>query len=313
VPERRQHTRLLKDIDFYCYVDGERFDSASVDISAGGAFLATEDDLRMDASVLIFPKAEKGKEQPAMLVGRVVRRQMGASPGLGVQWRGCICREGVPGIYQFLERYLELKHTLLPEPPHEVVGAPVVAFDFPNVRFYVPAVADLPDPASLTASDAPEAAGLDELGAPVAEALVQSPTYSRSGESGAVTTILGRQRGRVPVQIPVQFLVDDRKYDGVVTALGITTMFLNTDERIRPGSGRVVLPFPIPVESQPLMVRMHCAIMRIEDATQTRSDGVDLSIQHIEERKSPGLFQRYVKYLFYRMHTREDQFETTRP
>ena len=313
MPERRQHPRLLKDIEFYCYVDGERFDSASVDISAGGAFLSTDDDLRMNAPVLIFPKAEKGKEQPAMLVGRVVRRQMGPGAGLGVQWRGCICRQGVPGLYQFLEQYLEIKHDLLPEPPHEVVGARVVAFDFENVRFYVPAVADLPDPSRISPATGSGTTSLDELGAPVAEALVQSPTYTRTGEAGAVTTILGRQRGRVPVNIPIQFLVDDRMYDGVVTALGITTMFVSTGEPVRPGSGRVVLPFPIPVESQPLMVRTHCVIMRIEDATEMRSGGVDLSIQHIEERKSPGLFQRYVKYLFYRMHTREDQFEVTRP
>ena len=248
-----------------------------------------------------------------MLVGRVVRRQMGPGAGLGVQWRGCICRQGVPGLYQFLEQYLEIKHDLLPEPPHEVVGARVVAFDFENVRFYVPAVADLPDPSRISPATGSGTTSLDELGAPVAEALVQSPTYTRTGEAGAVTTILGRQRGRVPVNIPIQFLVDDRMYDGVVTALGITTMFVSTGEPVRPGSGRVVLPFPIPVESQPLMVRTHCVIMRIEDATEMRSGGVDLSIQHIEERKSPGLFQRYVKYLFYRMHTREDQFEVTRP
>ena len=36
--ERRKHLRKIRSMDFYCYVDGVRFDSLSLDISAGVPF-----------------------------------------------------------------------------------------------------------------------------------------------------------------------------------------------------------------------------------------------------------------------------------
>ena len=40
--ERRQHPRRVSRQDVFCYIDGNRFDACSEDLSAGGMFLRTD-------------------------------------------------------------------------------------------------------------------------------------------------------------------------------------------------------------------------------------------------------------------------------
>lgn len=305
--EKRQHLRILKRVDFYCYVDGQRFDSASVDVSAGGAFLATDDDLRLGAVVLIFPKPEKGMENPAMLVGRVMRRQQAPRVGLGVRWDGCISRRGVQGISDFLADYLELETASLPDADSRVASSQAVAFDFSKGRFYIPSLSELPDLEQMAATGQVDPVGWAGLAMPQPEALVAPSRFSRSEESGAITTILSRQRGRLPVSVAVQLLVSDIKYEGRITALGITSVYISMPQPAEVRSGQVTVFFPVPVEQPPIMLRLQCDILRVERPTRVDIGGLDLAIRMVEQRLHPGLFERYVKFLFYRLHSRMEQ------
>lgn len=83
--ERRGYERSSVQIEFYCYSDGHRFDSASIDISPSGVFLRTSDDVPEASRLVIVPKDEHSRDFPVMLLGMVTRRQAGPSPGLGVR------------------------------------------------------------------------------------------------------------------------------------------------------------------------------------------------------------------------------------
>lgn len=301
---RRQHVRVSKEVDFYCYVDGQRFDSASVDISAGGAFLSTADELRIGAVVLIFPKPEKGKDNPAMLVGRVVRAQAQAPQGLGVRWDGCISKQGVQGIADFLADYLEIDAATLPTPDEVVMGSKVAAYEFGKGRFYVPSVGELPDLEQVAATGQIDPVGWAGLATPQPEALLARSRYSHSQESGAVTTILSRQRGRLPVSVPVELVVDDMKHTGRITALGITSIYVSMPKQAEVVRGQVRVFFPVPIEKPPLVIRLHCEVMRKDRPTRVDAGGLDLAVRMIEQRQHPGVFERYVKFLFYRLYSR---------
>lgn len=88
--DRRVHQRLPCELEFYCCIDGCRFDGAAVDISGGGVLLATDARIRIGAKVLVVPKKEVMRTFPVMLPGNVVRRQAGTSrsmSSLPAAWR----------------------------------------------------------------------------------------------------------------------------------------------------------------------------------------------------------------------------------
>ena len=64
---RRQHTRNLKALHFTCYIDGQRFDARSIDVSVGGAFMETGALVPMGSVALIALKkgpAAAGSGEP---------------------------------------------------------------------------------------------------------------------------------------------------------------------------------------------------------------------------------------------------------
>jgi len=153
--ERRQHQRIRAEIDFYCYIDGLRFDSASIDVSSGGALLQTADAIRKNAMVMIIPKDDALKKFPVMLVGTVIRHHEDPHQGLGIQWLRCITREGIASIFGFMSVFPEFSQLTLPPPTKEIALSQVVGYDFVKNRFYVPRI---PEAAPLPAPEKPAAA-----------------------------------------------------------------------------------------------------------------------------------------------------------
>ena len=142
-PERRGHERTDRSVEFYCYVDGQRFDSESLDISAGGALLRTEDDIPQKVPVIVVPKSANPRKSVIMLVGTVVRRQQKPA-GIGIRWSKCVSRKGIRPIARLFEFFPELVTRKPPNPDLEVASAARVAYSFVNNRFYVPVAPNLP-------------------------------------------------------------------------------------------------------------------------------------------------------------------------
>ena len=152
--ERRRHPRKARRIPFYCYVNGARFDSDSVDISEGGTLLKTEDDIPMDATVLVVPRsnirrrghAGEARAGRVVLVGKVVRKHGGDAPGVGVRWVKCVSRDGLDALHTLLSLLLDIFPSSLPLPAPEVAKAPSLAWDFHWRRFHLMDVQRKPCP-----------------------------------------------------------------------------------------------------------------------------------------------------------------------
>ncbi len=86
--ERRQHPRRVLDEDVLAYLDGDRLDAHTGNISEGGLYLrcSRPEEFPLGASVaLVFhdPVPPGGE---VFLVARVVRHQPGVDGGVGMQW-----------------------------------------------------------------------------------------------------------------------------------------------------------------------------------------------------------------------------------
>ncbi len=139
---RRQHTRNLKALDFSCYIDGQRFDARSLDVSVGGAFMETGALAPMGSVALIalkkgHPHPAGGgrlrrprKELPIVLIGLVVRHQTVPVTGVGLRWLRCVSRVGLQPMYEFLGFVVDLYPSALPLPSGTVSTIDFVEFDF---------------------------------------------------------------------------------------------------------------------------------------------------------------------------------------
>ena len=292
--ERRNHVRFPKVLGFYCYVEGRRFDSESLDVSAGGAFLSTEDEFDVGNSVILVPKAEANRGLTGLLVGAVVRLQRGPSPGLGIQWRRCVSRTGYQTLYYYLTDYLAMEQGGLLGPSPEVMESDLVTYDFSTNQMYVPEGPGL--------RGARGAAVTEE---PLPEESLSPNELARGSEPGIVTQMLGTQGGRLPVDIPARFYLGDVISDGMLKAVGLATLFLATDAEDVTDEGTCVVSFPVPLASGPVELKLFCTVVGYEEGKSLGYKGYDLAIRSIEEEPHKGLYESYLKYLFDRLYALE--------
>jgi len=136
--DRRQHRRKSKFLEFTCFIDGQKFTTKSMDISAGGAYVDSEEELRNGAVVMIVPSRELKKKLPIVLVGSVVRRADETGSKFGIMWHKCVTRDGIDNIFDFLAFYLDLYPSALPVPDPAVVASTLASYDFIGNRFVIP-------------------------------------------------------------------------------------------------------------------------------------------------------------------------------
>jgi hypothetical protein len=292
--DRREHIRKQRTLDFYCYIDGVRFDSPTLDLSEGGAFLATADPIPMDATVVLVPKAIKEQRRAGaapkagphrvLLVGRVVRRQGAPRVGVGIRWAKCVSRGGLDALFTFLGMVLEIFPSALPLPDPEIAAASTVAWDFGRRRFQAMEIA-------ARQQKAPPA--------PVPEAPAIPPVVmTKSSEAGALTTIIRAQDARVPVSVVVEYFTGDTIHHGTVVALAATVLTLRLPKDPPPGSDRFVLSFPLSYKGTTHLIDLACKLGGIAHAADGASL-LDLSIRAVDNEPAPGIFLRYVKYLYF--------------
>jgi hypothetical protein len=333
--DKRQFERKKKTIDFYCYIDGQRFDSESMDISAGGAFLRTFDPLGVGQPVILIPKREREKRLAVVLVGRIMRAQETPFPGVGIRWERCVSKEGLHNIYDFVADYLEVRPSSLPVPGHNVVRSEIVGYDFVQNLFYVPKLSGTAIPVAPDATNEMEEGTSDleatsdislddDEGAPMiggdyieashqdqflalsestSSHLLEPDDFSKSEEDGVVTEMLGALGGRLAVRIPVRFAADRLEGEGTVRAIGLRTVFLETTVAEIGEAASILVEFVIPVKPETVIVTLVCDTMSWDPSGRLGYPGAELNIKSVKGEPDPGLFERYVKFLYFDSQT----------
>jgi hypothetical protein len=338
--DRRQFDRQRSAIEFICYIGGERFDSVSVDISAAGVFLRSSSEVPFTpgAIVMIVPRDAAVAAFPITLIGRIVRAEdEGETRGYGVKWLRCLTRMGIRAIYEFIASYPEFSQLTLPFPDSNTMNSSVVGYDFAANRFYVPSLPSLTAPTlDNISSPAAQKRGTASPDLPQDTLTLQRsqqgarhrmepprPSPRPSGQTpggrekttlgtgvnppakpGAITQALRVQHEQVPVSIPVQLETSDHVFPCTVRMLSLNTLFLTTEADPTRFGVRARIPLPIPLHQEPTIVYVHCRVESLAPHPQVADgEGAHLTVISVDQEKRPGLFERFVKYLYYRMLT----------
>ena len=232
-----------------------------------------------------------------------MRRQAAPRIGVGIQWVKCVSRGGLDALFTFLGMVLDIFPSALPLPSPKVAAAPTVAWDFVRRRFEAMRIAECgedssrrPLPKTRAEAAPPQAQGAPP---PVPEAPAIPPVaMTRSREDGALTAIIRSQDARVPVNVPVEYYMGETIHHGTVIALAATVLTLRVPEAPPGGADRFVLSFPLSYKGTTHLIYLGCKL----GGTARAMDGaalLDLSIRAVDNEPAPGIFLRYVKYLYF--------------
>ncbi len=313
--ERRKHERVDRRLGLVCYLDGQRFDAETVDFSAGGGFVGTQDDIPVGRVVLVSMSRKKMGKGPILIAGHVVRRQEEPICGIGLRWIKCISMAGLDELIEFLAQFLDIFPAKLPLPPPDLAQDEPVGYNFSSRLFYSP---KLPAVGPEDAGGKQEQGGISDIVGPLVKGKKPTPplpttadppaptdppapesvttgvVYQKSGPDGPVSDFLSRQGGRVPVKIPVLFSVVRETVAG--TARNVSPTTLAVEARTSLDAGTVRVHFPVSTRTGVLVVRMDCTVL----GTERTGDGRifwDLSVRTLNEGPYAGIWERYVKYL----------------
>lgn len=309
--DRRRHTRFEVDKGTYCYLDGCRVDARTSDLSAGGAFLRSDDELPMGALIVILFEDAAFADHPVHLVGRVVRQQGWPVAGIGVEWIHAISGASEAGLAAFLRRALRLE-----APPGSIVeegGEFQYDFHSAPVANRSPAVpTELPkNVVRLTDRiRAREGAGAPRMfvvrsdeGPPKAPSPAHLgrggiPAWRRGSGPGPITRVIRQEEKRFPVRVAVDMTVGRTTCQGTISLLGRHGLTVETDVLPATAGTPILVNLPIPTaEDGLIMLLLSAELLSARPPTPSAGPGLLLGITRVHEENYPGLFERYLKWL----------------
>lgn len=278
--ERRKHDRKERTSAFYCYVDGQRFDSESLDISQGGAFLATDSAPPPLSLVIVVPREAHRVQSGVALIGAVRREQTTPVRGAGVEWLRCVSRYGYADVREFLIQFLEIPGTRLPEPTPEVAHSPVAAYNFRAEAYFIP--------------DLQGSVGRD-------------PHDDSPEILGHLRTVLEDGLSHVAFELPVRLVQGDVSFDLLTQGIGPRSVVVNRPTSASLEEGVAILHFPIPLRKETTWVRLLCSVTSPLASSTDDNLALELGIIEMLHERTPGIFERFVRYLHERtMPTRAE-------
>lgn len=272
--ERRKHSRRERIEEFYLYVGGQRMDSESLDISAGGAFLAGSPAPPPLSLVIIVPKQAHRVQSGIALVGAVRREQTTPVPGVGIEWLRCISRYGYEDVRGFLTHFIEFPANRLPTPDEAVVKSPVAAFSFRQEQYYVP---DLPPSGEARPTES-----------------VPDEELTQEDVLGPLSAVFNAGLGETSFEMPVRMVVGETAYDVLTKVVGTRSLIVSKPSEMEAAEGMVILHFPIPLRKETTWVRLLCAVA---EGPGEGTELLELNVIEMLHERNPGIFERFIRYL----------------
>lgn len=316
--ERRLFERIPLTEAFYCYaVDGTRLDARSQDISSGGIFLKTEDDLSEGSPIALVFKNDPSRTSPVYLTGKIVRCTEAPNKGVGVEWVKAVSNGPERELLHFLERVLHIRSPRIRVQAIPGQENPRVEFTFPRVAVFGDAdvrnfhedeeedTTDISD--ELRQEREGKMADRSEARAPAEIPQQPAPKFARSREDGALTRQIASGELRAPAEVKATMDIGGKRVNVLVTHLGTSGMFVRTMLPPREPVKRADIQFELRVRGGMALVKCRCKVLAIDDGRTTRTPGIDLEIARLDEDGHDGVLRAYVRWLTFRSLTPANQ------
>ena len=276
--DRRNYERRLLGEDMYCYIDGARLDAASLDISQGGLFLTTVQDIPMGAVVaLVFKLHQRVGSPPVYMVGRVVRKQTEPYRGIGLHWLKAVA-EHTESLEQFLTELLGMTKPIILSEGLGPLGEDMAVHYFPDVPAHSESaiVGTVPDSNSL------------------------APT---SPEPGPMTLKFKDDEQRAPADVDACLKVGDLTATVRVINLGRRAIFARSAFVPIAVEEPLEVQLTIPRKGGSAILSCNCRVVHVHNGDESDPPGLEMRILSVDEGNYAGLLERYLRYLRFKALT----------
>jgi hypothetical protein len=325
--DKRQFPRKLLEDDIYCYLDGNRFDAMSRDVSAGGLFLKTKRPVPMGTAVaLVFNTEGEAGSAPVFLVGNVVRHQSEPVIGVGIKWKRAVTQGEAEHLKTFLDQKMGLQGAFVLQ---ERWGARQTrcVYRFPVLNFCemnkpvasekkgttAPPPPPKPKPAKLVESVDKTAHVLNRMDVQVVRttggvekrdvAPLRDHVHKQSGKDtpGPLSVVVQRGEALAPTNLPAIIAYRGRRHKGTVEAIGIRGLYVTTPLKPRALSDLMTVAFKLTgKDGAEIPVHCKCRLLYDSSAAGEEHPGLELEIESYDEKGPKGIFWTYLKWLHFR-------------
>ena len=274
--DRRVHDRWeLKDT-IYGYLDGARFAAKSEDLSSGGLFIETKDEVPIGALIsMVFRGQVETEDPPIFLIGRVMRRQKTPTQGIGLRWEKAVFT-GPPAV---LRSFL-LDQLRLVDPT--VVTMTGARGETKAVHHFSTTT---PQTESAASGEVPDTIRRGDV----------------TGGLGPVTKRLTKQSGMAPANVEAKISSEGEEEPIQLQSLGVKKMFTSAPPTllIIPGAG-VTVTISVRTRTGIAEVDCLCLVTTYDEGDEEKPEVLELEILDVREPKGHiGIHSRYVRWLHF--------------
>ncbi len=293
---RRKSERRHFEEEIYTYVEGNRLDADSQDVSAGGAFLRTWQTIPVDAKIAVVFKKQAQTTSPVFVVGKVVRSQTDPAPGVALVWEKALTM-GAPSE---LEWFLSAMFGLV---------APVVKMEKEPGKWEMLAVYrfgasdDDKQGADDQAKSTFDASSHQTVRQFPLEALAAD--YPSADEDGSLTVRIAKSGLRAPAGIDGELVMGDDTQTVRITHLGASSMFVQTGMAPPDSHAVAVVRFSIRTTSEEVPIICQCRVTASDAGADTGIPGVDLEFIRVDEGPEAGILKKFVRWLHFEALTED--------
>ena len=330
--DRREHVRWLLEEEVFCYLDGDRVQAATQDISAGGMFIRTASQIPIGSVVaLVFEDPVQEATQPVFLLGMTVRHQEQPVAGDGVQWMRAVTTSIPDILAKFLVNRLKLVSPKVireefgprrdlrtvyrfpivpvrpktggwsrPEParPAALVGKPD-----PGKPGIAPVKMGFADTSRFLGGRKVDAVQEDgEVGErrSKSELPLHVRKQSDKKEEGPLSVVVRQGDTLPPTEIPAIIRYEGANIEATVVGLGLKCMRLTLPSFPSSGSRKGEVFFNLPSKGQEEPLECQCRLLFVERDKDTGLFGLEMEVERYHEKRTKGILWTYLKWLHFK-------------
>jgi len=313
--EPRLHPKWLLDEKVFCYLDGEKFQATSRDVSAGGIFLRTSKDVPKHSTVVLaFKDKTSAGQAPFFLVGSPVRYQQSPQKGVGIQWLRAVTTGSAKALERFLSDKMQMPSAtvfeegrgpggekravhLFPLALLQSISAPAAPRDVAVPSNASNPVAPAPtgtvddmrvirqDGSQLSDSHAEDDDGAEESSHAQPPVQVRPSGESMLGSDSILTQLRGRAR------------IDGEVHPATVLALGMRGLYLQVPRGPTNLSSEIDVFFYVKTRQGAIPVRCTCRTIFEDAATDGHSTCLDMEILRFEDATMKSVTASFIKWM----------------
>ena len=303
--ERRRYERRELNADVYCYLEGQRVDVRSTDVSVGGMFIETEQPILPGTELAVVMKAQlTAGERPVFLSARVMRRQTQPVSGIGIRWENATTPGSTEVLKEFLHSMFGIEARLIKEQPHGDAGLIQAVYVFPLGPEDFEGAPSVEDAPPLFRGEEEETIeGLDddddedtvqELAEDVKDAIEEQ----RRGGPGPLTQEISVGSSQAPTDLKAVLGVRGEEHPVRITTLGAEHAFVTTNMDLVSGA-RLELRFGINARGGVAEVQVRAEVISTGRDHSSGRRGVRIKFTRIDEGRHRGILRQYTRWLHF--------------